>query len=155
QPGGWTGSVGNKEAILLDRSTLALGDGLLVNFADHAIGVAPFEGYPIKGGIIFTATLPLHYREVLKQPTGKTANALSDWERAAKELRGEKLDDKNAPPPKESDSLADVILKVMAENGRHLSLLGDNDALTVAVTLPTPSTCAGCHSGVTSQGQSP
>jgi hypothetical protein len=89
----------------------------------------------------------------LKQPTGKTANALSDWERAAKELRGEKTDDKNAPPAKESDSLADVILKVMAENGRHLSQLGDNDALTVAVTLRTSGTCASCHGGLTNMGQ--
>jgi hypothetical protein len=154
QPDGWAGSVGSKEAILLDRSTLALGDGLLANFTDHATGFAPFEGYPIKGGIIFTATLPLHHREVLKQPTGKAANALSDWERAAKELRGEKTDDKNAPAPKESDSLADVILKVMAENGHHLSQLGDNDALTVAVTLRTSGTCASCHGGLTGQGQS-
>src|SRR5205814_1345972 len=55
--------------------------------------------------------------------------------RIRKEIRQEKpLTEETAKPQKEP-TLSDIILKMLADNGRHFTQLGPNEALTVAITF--------------------
>ena len=105
--------------------------------SDHK-GFNPFgvQGVYLKGqGIVCTVTLPTNiHQKIVGGPDTPAAKTLSEWERIRKELRGEKTE---ADKPKESSeaSLADAILKVLADNGKNLTHLSDNESVTVAVTL--------------------
>jgi hypothetical protein len=96
-------------------------------------GVQP-EGTYLKGyGVVYTVTLPAAHHRTKPQTDKPAPTPLSEWERTRKELRGEKVE---APPAaSEPPSLADVILKVLAENGRHLALLEPEESITVVVTF--------------------
>jgi tetratricopeptide (TPR) repeat protein len=116
---------------LAGAGTLTLGEATL-----NAAGreePAP-EGVYLKGhGVVYTVTLPAPRHEA-KAKTDKPASApLSEWDRARKELRGEKVEAPPAAP--EPPSLADVILKVLAENGRHFAHLEPEESITVVVTF--------------------
>jgi tetratricopeptide (TPR) repeat protein len=105
-------------------------------------GVAPSaprseaEGVYLKGqGVVFTMTLaPSAHdpRPAAEKPAPKAAP--SDWDRTRSELRGEKV-----PPPKttetKSASVADTILKLLADNGHHFSQLGAEESLIVVITF--------------------
>jgi tetratricopeptide (TPR) repeat protein len=135
------------------HSTYAYPDQKLPNFArlidltadrayrvDGASGTpASAEGVYLKGrGIVYTMTLPAElFRSPPREPAQPPAKPLSDWERTRKEVRGEKVTAaaNEAPQP----TLREVILKTLAENGRHLQL-ADTEEVTVVVTLrPTAS----------------
>ena len=95
------------------------------------------EGVYLKGqGVVFTLTLPpgLPRRQPpdLKLPPAKL---LSDWERMCMQSRGE--EPKKIPPvlPSRQPDLDEVLLKIMADNGRHFSQLGAKEKLTIAVTF--------------------
>jgi hypothetical protein len=94
-----------------------------------------FEGVHLPGyGVIFTTTLPASSRTVDAADDRPAPQPLSDWERAAMEFRGEKppaSPQANPNPP----SIRDVILRVLAENGRHLTQLRDDERITVVVTF--------------------
>jgi hypothetical protein len=91
------------------------------------------EGNYLKGyGVVFTATLP--WSGPVVEPSKPEPRSLSEWERVRKEIRGEKVEPRPSPP-QHGSSLAAVVLKVLAENGRHFSQLGENDRVTVAITL--------------------
>jgi tetratricopeptide (TPR) repeat protein len=62
----------------------------------------------------------------------------SEWERIRKEIRLEKPQAEEAAKPPREPSLSDVILKMLADNGRHFTQLGENETLTVAVTFRAP-----------------
>src|SRR5262249_48627765 len=72
----------------------------------------------------------------LKGPPAKVAPPLSDWDNARRELHGEKTEP--AKTSHELPSFADVLLKVLAENGKHFQYLGENENLTVVVTFRGP-----------------
>jgi tetratricopeptide (TPR) repeat protein len=99
------------------------------------------EGVYLKGqGVIYTATLSSLKSDakVEKKPT-----PVSEWESVRRELRNEK----EAPKSPEADKplpLSDVLLNVLAENGRHFSQLADNESLTIVLTVrgTTPSSPA-------------
>src|SRR5262249_44813933 len=77
--------------------------------------------------------------------------ALTPWERVRKELRGEKVEDEKAH---ESDdtSIADAVLKVLADNGKNLTRLPEEESVRGALTLLAGQACANCHDGVHSAG---
>jgi hypothetical protein len=104
------------------------------------------EGNYLKGyGLIFTATLPLHYQQVVAMPAPSKEKPLSQWDRVRQEVRGEPVKSETAKEAPGDPTLADAILKLLAENGHHFAQLGDNEQLTVAVTpRPMPS-CTLCH----------
>jgi hypothetical protein len=52
-------------------------------------------------------------------------------------LRGDKETTPSEPPAAERD-LADVILGILAEHGRHFTMLKDGESLTVVITFRTP-----------------
>lgn len=100
------------------------------DFGDSGIEGVYLPGY----GVVFTATLPRAARSAKSEDDKPAAKPMSEWERAQQELRGEKpeaaaLTERRAP------SLRDVILRVMAENGKHFTRLRDDERLTVVVTF--------------------
>jgi hypothetical protein len=97
----------------------------------------------LKGyGVVYTATvaLPATSPADPKQPTAKP---LTDWDRERRELRGEKVEPTKAVAPQEA--LTDALLKVLADNGKHFSQLGETEQLTIALTLPRGQSCTQCH----------
>ncbi len=96
---------------------------------------APVEGNYLSGyGVVFTATLPWDGRNPVAQSPTSEPKPPSEWDRVRKELRGEKVE----PAPSKGHagaSLADIVLKVLADNGRHFSQLGENERVAVAITL--------------------
>src|SRR5262249_9187603 len=95
------------------------------------IPIRTLEGIYLKGqGVVYTVTLSS------LQLTAKveTAKPVSEWESVRREFRKEK------ETPKKSDAgkvagLREVLLKVLAENGHHFSRLGENESLTIVVTV--------------------
>jgi tetratricopeptide (TPR) repeat protein len=116
--------------------------GYAVQFAGLSPLLASFqkqriEGTYLKGyGVVFSVTLPItRLLEVSKQPQKLSVEASSDWERLRRELHGEKVGKTEEAVKREPPSLADEILKVLAENGQHFANLAENDQLAVAITL--------------------
>jgi tetratricopeptide (TPR) repeat protein len=102
----------------------------------------PVEGVYLKGqGVVYTATL-----SSLQPPrsSGKmeTPQPVSEWDSFRREVRNEK--EKPKPPAaSKPPELGDLLLKVLAENGRHFAQLGANENLTIVITVhekSTPST---------------
>jgi hypothetical protein len=85
-------------------------------------------------GVVFTATMPASSRDGKPSDDKPASKPISDWDRAQMELRGEKP---AVAPPAEArpPSVRDVILRVLAVNGNHLSHLRDDERLTVVVTF--------------------
>ncbi|MBV9122649.1 MAG: tetratricopeptide repeat protein [Planctomycetes bacterium] len=61
-----------------------------------------------------------------------------------REVRGEKPEPEK-PGGRPDETIADALLKLLAENGRHLTQLGENERVTVALTLVSGQACAQCH----------
>jgi tetratricopeptide (TPR) repeat protein len=97
------------------------------------------EGTYLKGqGVVYTLTLPPPARNPKEQSSKPAPKAVSDWDR----IRGELHNDKPIPDdaevkgqPRKEPSLVQIILKVLAENGRHFAQLGDDEGLTVIITF--------------------
>jgi hypothetical protein len=95
------------------------------------------EGVYLKDyGVVYTITLPPPPNNMLSGPSAGvvTRTPLSPWERTRKELRGEKIED-DGKGAVGSPSLSDVILKVLADNGKHFTRLAEGERITVAVTF--------------------
>jgi tetratricopeptide (TPR) repeat protein len=111
----------------------------------------PVEGTYLGGyGVVFSVSLPVHFLEVVKQPAQPGPRPLSQWERTQRELRGQKVEEEKAPP-RQPETVADAVLKVLAENGHHFRSLGETEKLTVAITLRGASSgefCAKCHAQI-------
>jgi tetratricopeptide (TPR) repeat protein len=103
------------------------------------------EGYYLKSeGVMFSVSLPVHFHESLNKPKLPARKTLSQWERVQKELHGEKVDADSGRPEQKNDTIADAVLRLLAENGRHFTQLAENERLTVAITLRSPQ-CSTCH----------
>jgi tetratricopeptide (TPR) repeat protein len=93
------------------------------------------EGVYLSGyGVVFTTTLPTALRETRPGDDQPAPKALSDWERAQMELRGERPEpagSSDSRPP----SIRDVLLRVLADNGRHLTHLRENEKVAIVVTF--------------------
>jgi tetratricopeptide (TPR) repeat protein len=100
-------------------------------------GDASVEGVYLNGfGVVFTTTLPSWTRGGKPSDDKPVAKPLSDWERAQIEFRGEKQSVAAAPPAAQrAPSARDIILRVLADNGAHLSRLRDDEHVSVVVTF--------------------
>jgi hypothetical protein len=135
-----------------DGNHLAVKDGQVVRLWDANTGklhgampdAHPFtgvEGTYLRGvGIVYTVTLPIPPENVSPPSSRPAPPPLSDWERVRRQVTGEA----GAEPPPHAEagkgsaavrqpSLRDVLLKTLAENGRHFTLLSPNETLTVVV----------------------
>jgi len=101
-------------------------------------------------GAVFTATMDATARDPRPKTDGnKPSPAMTDWERMQKALRGEPVTEKPTSTTKEQP-LGDVILRLLADNGKHFTALKDDERLTVVVTFRGAS-----HAGtVAATGQS-
>jgi tetratricopeptide (TPR) repeat protein len=99
-------------------------------------GGQPVEGVYVPGyGVVFTVTLPPPAQDPLPAAeAAKAPAALSEWDRTQRQLRGEWTFEHAPPPPKEPP-LGEVLLRVLAENGKHFTALRDDEQLTVAVVF--------------------
>lgn len=92
----------------------------------------PLEGVYLKGqGVVYTVTLPSLHPAVKAKPV---ARKVSEWD----SVRRQVLEEKNQPskPSEEKvPELKDVLLRVLAENGHHFKHLGDNESLTIVITV--------------------
>src|SRR5262249_4508477 len=105
-------------------------------------GVAPSvprseaEGVYLKGqGVVFTITLAPSAHDPRLAPEKPAPKAASDWDRTRSEVRGEKVPPPNTTTETKSASVADTILKLLADNGHHFSQLGAEESLIVVATF--------------------
>jgi tetratricopeptide (TPR) repeat protein len=131
--------------------------GHLGEDSNHALrkahaGVAPFEaveGFHLKGyGVVYTAALAAQFQEPVRHVSGPAVKPLSEWERVRKELHGEKPEPGKKDSLQKHDSVADTLLKILAENGHNFSGLADNEQVAVAITLRRGQDCMVCHKAV-------
>jgi tetratricopeptide (TPR) repeat protein len=95
--------------------------------------VSPYlEGVYLKGqGVIYTATIS-SLRPVAKAKPPK--ESVSEWESVRRQVRNEK-EERKMPEAGKPASLSDVLLEVLAANGRHFSQLGENESVTIVLTV--------------------
>jgi hypothetical protein len=94
------------------------------------------EGVYLPGyGAVFSVTLPTPAHDPRPAAGAKPAPAeVTEWERVRRALHGEATPEPAPAAPKEPP-LGDVLLRLLAENGRHLTALNDDERLTVVVTF--------------------
>ena len=105
------------------------------------------EGVHLKDfGVLYTATLPYPGFDPVSgsKPQAAGKPPLDPWERTRKEIHGETPAPEGKPLPAHQP-LSEVILKVLADNGRHFTGLADGERVAVAVTFRGAATCANCH----------
>ncbi len=125
--------------------------------------LSSLEGVYLKGqGVIYTATVS-SLRLSGKAERDSTVEALlttiaqqdSEWESVRRQVRNEKEKPKK-PEASKPPSLSDVLLKVLAENGHHFSQLGENESLTIVLTMheTSPSSTAAKSAGGSAKEES-
>lgn len=93
------------------------------------------EGAYLKGyGVVFTMTLPPMSDPGPRVPATET-KVVKEWERVRQQVRGQKPQPQPTEQPGKSSSLADVLLKVLADNGHNFAKLAEEEKLTVVVTF--------------------
>lgn len=108
------------------------------------VSLPSLEGVYLKGqGVVYTATLAslqppakaeAHRSGNAYQAFLQSAHVNSEWESIRRQVRNEKEKPKK-PEASKQPSLSDVLLKVLAENGHHFSQLGENESLTIIITV--------------------
>jgi tetratricopeptide (TPR) repeat protein len=97
------------------------------------------EGTYLKGhGIVYTLTLPPFERDPRPQVPKAPPKPLSDWERIRREIRQEKPPTDATDMQPKDPTLGDILLKLLADNGKHFFRLGPDESLTVAITFRAP-----------------
>jgi tetratricopeptide (TPR) repeat protein len=94
----------------------------------------PIEGAYLDGyGVVFNVTLPTTSRDPMASADGKPEPSVTDWERERRRLLGQPLPEK-APAPKRA-SVSDVLVKLLAENGKNFAGLKEDERVVIAVTF--------------------
>ncbi len=94
------------------------------------------EGIYLRGvGVVYTVTLPIPPEGIREAPRKPAAPQPSDWERARRQVLGEPVEPTTVRERPMQPSLRQIILKTLADNGRHFTQLGPNDNLIVVVTF--------------------
>jgi hypothetical protein len=104
------------------------------------------EGTYLYGfGVLFSMTMPLHFQEPVATPAKPEPAPLSPWDETQRELRGEKLDPADKKRAAKQASVADVVLRILADNGHHFSQLSADEQIVVSITLRPMQACDLCH----------
>jgi hypothetical protein len=105
------------------------------------------EGIHLPGyGLVYSVTMPPPAQPLRGKAGKPVSRPPTQWERVRNEVRGEKPKSDDRTVTKDEPALIDSVLRVMAENGRHLvPLLKEKDTLTVAISLRSMSNCIQCH----------
>jgi len=112
----------------------------LINLSGAPSPVAPpnpgAEGTYLRGvGVVYTITLPIPPEAVREASPKPAPPPVSDWERVRREVAGEPVEPRAARERLVQPSLREIVLKTLAENGRHFTHLDPNETLTVVVTF--------------------
>lgn len=119
-------------------------------------GDSGVEGVYLPGyGVVFTSTLPSSRRDGRVTESKPVSKPLSDWERTQKELRGEKVESVTTQTMTRGPSTRELIAQVLADNGRHLSNLRDDERLTVVITFRESAGTSSMSNALTTAAQSP
>src|SRR5437762_3221157 len=104
------------------------------------------EGIYLRGqGVVYSITMPVpHHWAIQPERAAPVSKPPSPWEQVRQELRGERVAAEEKQRERQRPSLTEALLKVLADNGHHFSLLPDREQLTVAITFRGPS-CTQCH----------
>ena len=125
-----------------DTWVLGLTDGRAARIASSEAIV--IDGHYLKGqGVIFVAQLPaslaMFTREPPAHPLKKPAQPINEWDLIRRQLWGEKVKTAKAPPDDpHQTTIQDVLLQVLADNGKHFQSLATNENLTLTVTFRNP-----------------
>jgi hypothetical protein len=111
------------------------------------------EGFYLEGyGAVITLDLPFNPDQLLADNVKPAPKPLSPWDRVRKEIRGEKSQPTNPSKEPPKTTVADILLRVLAENGHHFSLLAEDESITVAMTFrgarltqQAAGACMSCH----------
>ncbi len=104
------------------------------------------EGVYLKGyGAVFNIAVPWHFQKPVDDVNKPGENPSTQWDRVRSEMRGENVRAEPKHIESSGPSVADTVLKLLADNGRHFSQLTENEHLTVAVTLRPIAACTVCH----------
>jgi tetratricopeptide (TPR) repeat protein len=94
----------------------------------------PVEGVYLKGqGVVYTATLS-SLQPPRSSAKAETPKPVSEWDSVRREVHNEKEKPKE-PAASKSPELSDLLLNALAENGHHFAQLGENESLTIVVTV--------------------
>lgn len=109
-------------------------DLLVANHPHAGIAQPGVEGVYLKGqGAVFQATVPsVPSAELVASGIGQAPKPLSDWQKTRLQIRGEKL---ASTAPARHATLADALLKSLAENGKNFAHLPDNESITIIITF--------------------
>jgi tetratricopeptide (TPR) repeat protein len=109
-----------------------------------ALTLAAPEGVYFKGkGVVYSVTLPAPNTDPVKGTGMNVSRPLTEWDRVRQEVRGEKPTEPKKPVGQ--PALTDAVLKVLADNGKHLHL-APQETVTVVITFRgTALTCTSCH----------
>ena len=116
--------------------------------ASIGIGQLNAEGVFLPpSGIVISATLPISYSPQEKK-TRAEPETLTEWERARREVRGEKIDKSDEKQAKSPPDILEATLHSLASNGHHLSGLLPNEKVSIVLTFRgmLVQQCASCHS---------
>jgi tetratricopeptide (TPR) repeat protein len=107
---------------------MSMGGGGMGAAISHSL-----EGVYLEGqGIVYTATL------ASRQPHGRAEAPppppVDEWENARRQIRNEKEEPKKAEPSKPPE-VSDVVLKLLAEHGRHFSQVNANEGFIFILTV--------------------
>jgi len=106
------------------------------------IPLRSLEGIYLKGqGVVYTATLaslqPAAKAETdssIKEGRVAVLQRDSEWDSIRRQVRKEK-DEPKKPEESKPPTLSDVLLRVLADNGHNFSQLGENESLTIILTV--------------------
>ncbi len=95
------------------------------------------EGVYLKGqGVVYTLHLPPPAHDPTAGTSRPPSQAGSPWERVRRELHGGKPEPAEKESPRAEASLAEIVLRALAENGRHFTAeLPENESITVVITF--------------------
>lgn len=155
--GGLAGMMGpiNSATDPIDAVGIALNernfDTFLANHPHAGITMPSLEGAYLKGqGVLFQATMPsVPLSELAAGGPAQSPKSLSDWEKTRLQIRGEQ------PKPAGATgrmTLANELLKTIAENGKNFSHLPENESLTLIITFRTAAPASGGGAGMPAPG---
>jgi hypothetical protein len=129
---------GLKAAYGLPAHGVSMGYNLPTEVTRKLIAAYPgmAEGVYLKGcGVVYSASLPPPSHSPLPAAAAAAPAPPSAWDQARAELRGEKPRTPEASATDRQVPLAEAVLRVLAENGRHFRHLADDERITVALTF--------------------
>ncbi len=140
---GMQGGMAGMQGGMRGMSGMSLGLQSMIYPA--VIPIRSLEGVYLKRqGVIYTATLSSLQPPAKVETDGSardwaasvpiTLMPADEWESVQRKVRKEKEEPKK-PEASKPPSLSDVLLKVLAENGHHFSQLGENESLTIVITV--------------------